>query len=241
MPGTYRCPAEIELYYLQSRYYNPVVDRFVNADEVSLLGYSNDILFPNMLVYCKNAPINDVDFAGNISLSGVLSTIKGFINKLINKIWNYVLSLFQWNKARRTISVATTVISIAIDAIIASITNALIYKGLKAGMKLLLKSNKIRSSYVNGMLNFFLNNSLGKKLLWLIYKIGLSIAGKSGAIGTVTSGVFKGYINSMWTFKSKLLQRASSLISALSSVGGLIALFLDFGDKSWDDWITIRY
>ncbi len=70
--------------------------------------------------------------------------------------------------------------------------------------------------------------------------MGLSIAGKAGALGTVTSGLFRSYIDSMWSFKSKLLQRAYSLISALSSVGGIIALFLDLGDKKWDDWVTIR-
>ena len=32
MPGTYRCPAETGFYYLQSRYYNPEVGRFISSD-----------------------------------------------------------------------------------------------------------------------------------------------------------------------------------------------------------------
>ena len=205
---------EIGMYYLQSRYYNPIVGRFVNSDNVEYVSFSNDVLQHNLLSYCLNDPINEQDSCGNISLSGVISSIKGFIGKLINKIWNHILSLFRWNKRNRTISVGTSAISTLIDALIAGITNAWIYRGLKTGMKLLLRSNRIRSSFVKGMLDFFLNNSLGKKLLWLIYKIGLSIAGKASVIGTITSGVFRSYIDSM---------------------------FLDMGDRKWDDWVTIRY
>ena len=232
---------ETNLYYLQSRYYDPVVGRFVNGDEAEFAAFSNDVLQHNLLCYCFNNPVNEDDCSGNISLSGVISSIKGFIGKLINKIWNHILGLFKWNKSKRTISISTSAISTAIDALIAAITNALIYRGLKTGMKLLLKSNKIRTSFVKGMLDFFLNNFWGKKLLWLIYKIGLSIAEKATLIGTVASGVFRSYIDSMWSFKSRLLQRTYSLISALSSVGGIVALFLDFGDKKWDDWVTIKY
>ena len=229
------------MYYLQSRYYNPTVGRFVNCDNVEYVSFSNDALQHNLFSYCLNDPVNEQDSSGNISLSGVISSIKGFIGRLINKIWNHILSLFIWNRSKRTISVGTSAISTVIDALIAGITNAWIYRGLKTGMKLLLRSNRIRSSFVKGMLDFFLNNSLGKKLLWLIYKIGLSIAGKASVIGTVASGVFRSYIDSMWSFKNRLLQRAYSFISALSSVGGIVALFLDMGDKRWDDWVTIRY
>ena len=44
---------ETELYYLRSRYYNPTIERFVNADTrmggISLMG-------KNMYVYCSNSP-----------------------------------------------------------------------------------------------------------------------------------------------------------------------------------------
>ena len=237
----YYLDREIGMYYLQSRYYDPKISRYLTADLPDCVTLSNDVLQHNLFAYCLNNPVNEEDSAGNISLSSIISSIKGFIGKLINQIWNHILSLFNWERKKRKISIGTSAISIAIDAIIAGITNAWIYRGLKTGMKLLLKSNKIRSSFVKGMLDFFLNNSLGKKLLWLIYRIGLSIAGKATTLGTISSGVFRSYIDSMWSFKNCLLQRAYSLISALSSVGGIVALFLDFGDKNWDDWVTIKY
>ena len=44
---------ETELYYLRSRYYNPVVGRFVNAD--TQMGWTS-LMGKNMYLYCMNAP-----------------------------------------------------------------------------------------------------------------------------------------------------------------------------------------
>ncbi len=57
---------ETGFYYLQSRYYDPVICRFINADEYSdtddgLLGF-------NMFAYCMNNPINRSDPNGSWSL-----------------------------------------------------------------------------------------------------------------------------------------------------------------------------
>ena len=46
---------ETGLYYLQSRYYDPVTRRFINADE--LLSTGTGVLGYNMFSYCNNAPI----------------------------------------------------------------------------------------------------------------------------------------------------------------------------------------
>ena len=46
---------EYGLYYLQSRYYNPEVGRFLNADAFAATGQG--ILGNNMLSYCQNNPI----------------------------------------------------------------------------------------------------------------------------------------------------------------------------------------
>ena len=55
----YYFDAEIGLYYLQSRYYDPVVGRFVNADEATLAGTTL-----NIFVYCNNAPVVMTDSQG---------------------------------------------------------------------------------------------------------------------------------------------------------------------------------
>jgi RHS repeat-associated protein len=53
---------ETGLYYLRSRYYNPVWGRFVNAD--SLLGKKGNVLSHNIFLYCKNNPIVFSDTSG---------------------------------------------------------------------------------------------------------------------------------------------------------------------------------
>ena len=53
---------ETELYYLQSRYYNPEMGRFINADGFASTG--QDIIGNNMFAYCGNNPISYSDYSG---------------------------------------------------------------------------------------------------------------------------------------------------------------------------------
>ena len=53
---------ETQLYYLMSRYYDPVTHRFLNADGYFKTG--DDLLDTNMNVYCKNNPVNCFDPTG---------------------------------------------------------------------------------------------------------------------------------------------------------------------------------
>ena len=56
----YYYDTETGLYYLQSRYYDPVVKRFVNADGL----IESDSLVPNLFAYCGNNPVNYNDSSG---------------------------------------------------------------------------------------------------------------------------------------------------------------------------------
>ena len=53
---------ETGLYYLQSRYYNPEIGRFINADSFASTGQG--ILGYNMFAYCGNNPVNREDSTG---------------------------------------------------------------------------------------------------------------------------------------------------------------------------------
>jgi len=55
---------ETGLYYLQSRYYDPEVGRFINADS-AISGPGGDLLGYNMFAYCFNNPANAFDDNGN--------------------------------------------------------------------------------------------------------------------------------------------------------------------------------
>ena len=60
---------ESGLYYLQSRYYNPELGRFINADSVDYLGAGNNLISYNLFVYCGNNPVMGYDPLGRGSMS----------------------------------------------------------------------------------------------------------------------------------------------------------------------------
>lgn len=59
---SYYYDTETNLYYLNSRYYNPVWGRFINAD--GIVGANQDILSYNLYAYCSNNPVNCSDPKG---------------------------------------------------------------------------------------------------------------------------------------------------------------------------------
>ena len=65
-PLRYRCyvyDEETGMYYLGSRYYNPVMGRFINADVYILTG--KNIFGSNLFAYCENNPVNHLDPTGH--------------------------------------------------------------------------------------------------------------------------------------------------------------------------------
>lgn len=67
---------ETNLYYLNSRYYDPETGRFVNADDISILSESKDIFNGlNVYIYCGNNPINYFDPSGKFLLSILLGLL----------------------------------------------------------------------------------------------------------------------------------------------------------------------
>jgi RHS repeat-associated protein len=62
---SYKYDSEINMYYLNSRYYNPEIGRFINAD--GLLGEIGNIQSTNMYAYCANNPVMYLDPSGFIS------------------------------------------------------------------------------------------------------------------------------------------------------------------------------
>ncbi|MBQ7916947.1 MAG: RHS repeat-associated core domain-containing protein, partial [Firmicutes bacterium] len=55
---------ETGLYYLKSRYYDPEIGRFINADDVDLLGANGDFTSLNLFAYCGNNPVIRSDESG---------------------------------------------------------------------------------------------------------------------------------------------------------------------------------
>ncbi len=69
----YYYDSETGLYYLQSRYYNPQVGRFLNADGFVTTGQG--VLSYNMFAYCQNNPVMFSDPSGEITLITLLGCV----------------------------------------------------------------------------------------------------------------------------------------------------------------------
>ena len=91
---------ETGLYYLLSRYYNPDLGRFINADSIEWLGTNERIIETNIFVYCKNDCVNlsdEVGFGGIDTLLSVLNSSIDILAKIIDMIGN------SYNKERKAL------------------------------------------------------------------------------------------------------------------------------------------
>lgn len=66
--GYYR-DNETGFYYLQSRYYDAEIGRFINADDVKCLGNSGTVWGYNLYTYCEANPVNSVDPQGTVAIT----------------------------------------------------------------------------------------------------------------------------------------------------------------------------
>lgn len=81
----YYYDTETGFYYLQSRYYDPAICRFVNADSYSSTGQG--ILGCNMFSYCNNCPITRDDPKGEF-FGAICGAVGGFVGGLVGAVIN---------------------------------------------------------------------------------------------------------------------------------------------------------
>ena len=86
---SYYYDTEIGMYYLQSRCYDPIVGRFINADSIESGNLRNETFFNNLFAYCENDAVNNRDENGNVSWRQVTSFLEGFV-KVIKKIVDWL-------------------------------------------------------------------------------------------------------------------------------------------------------
>ncbi len=70
---SYYFDTETGWYYLQSRYYNPSIGRFISSD--GLLGKTESVSSQNTFAYCENNPIMRIDPTGELWITIVVVTL----------------------------------------------------------------------------------------------------------------------------------------------------------------------
>lgn len=103
---------ETGFYYLQSRYYDPQIRRFINADDPGMLGASNTFLSYNLYGYCENNPVNYFDIIGYAKIN-----IK-WVGFAIDAMLIIIPALYAMSKSLKTISKSFSAINKIGEAII---------------------------------------------------------------------------------------------------------------------------
>ena len=82
------------LYYLQSRYYDPTIGRFINADTYTTTD-TDGLLSTNMFAYCENNPVNRSDPTGTIShlvVGAAVGAVAGLAGQLVSDLTTSLFS-----------------------------------------------------------------------------------------------------------------------------------------------------
>jgi len=171
----YRYDNETGLYYLNSRYYDPEVGRFINADGYVATGQG--IQGNNMFSYCGNNPVNRADPSGMF-----WKEIGSFFKSVGSAIANFAKSTFGAG--------ATTVHQVAPppNQIIPDPSPITVKSGTKTSTTTSLKGNSSKpiSVYAEGRSDNYLLSSAGLKInvssFTLDASLGLDNIGISGSV-----------------------------------------------------------
>ncbi|MBQ3136897.1 MAG: hypothetical protein IJB74_05370 [Clostridia bacterium] len=72
---SYYYDGDIKMYYLQSRYYDAEVGRFVNCDDVNYIGVTESEISYNPFAYCENNPLKYIDKFGRAKYYATIKTL----------------------------------------------------------------------------------------------------------------------------------------------------------------------
>ena len=157
--------SDTNLYYLQSRYYDAEVGRFINADDVSVLSVELCSIFEdNLYIYCNSNPVNNSDPNGYIA-QAILGAATGLLVSALLYYVEYKLGMRKWSWWSFSIIVAmNAVMGAVVTSSVGSKLTDLLKLSSKASRK--LGATGIGLKYLRflaGGMKFFIN-AVVKKL-----------------------------------------------------------------------------
>ena len=111
---------ETGFYYVSSRYYDPAIGRFINADDTDLLGANGDVASLNLFAYCGNNPVIREDKGGEFWNVVIGAVVGGVVSGAIAAATSYAKTgKVDWG-------------SVAINAAVGAVGGAVAATGLGA-------------------------------------------------------------------------------------------------------------
>ena len=235
----YYYDTETGLYYLNSRYYDPSIGRFINADDISYI-QPTDINGLNLYAYCGNNPVMYTDPNGQSFLVFLFGALIGFsVSFAISAGTQAVFNGGQVNWGTALIDGLFGAISGALWMVpgLGPIATGLINAGLTAANGLIttgiendwqfsamdfvsIAFSSLLSGVVSGMTrNQFLKTG-GRQILNKTHKF----------VGNVSKRIVTGYYNNGVNVFSK------SFKSAFGQMWGQV-MNLNFGKGFYKDWL----
>ena len=180
--GMYESPTETGLYYLMSRYYDPEMGRFINAD--ILISTGQGLIGNNTYCYCNNSPLSRKDDGGKtpdtvfdiISLGASIVEVVanpadpwswiGLVGDIVDVAVPFVGGLGEATKALKTLSKTLDIGDDIADATI--LTNKTLEVVKESAEKLNKGVNSVYVSFKDGLLEYvgITNNFLRRKNEW---------------------------------------------------------------------------
>ncbi len=198
---SYYYDSDIEMYYLQSRYYDPEVCRFINSDDVNFIGAMGTVGSYNAFAYCENNPVNGWDPNGRLVLNA------NWFAFALDVLFTATASWFKWGYD--------------------IVGSALEYYARKKGFKLFYQ--KLMYGVVPKVKGLFSSGfTLIRKVIWRTAgNVSGNLIGSFLTSGiTKISNFFIG-LSKNNKFKTQM-RNAIYLAGRMTSLGSLITLVLDW-------------
>ena len=137
----YYYDSELNMYYLQSRYYDPVMKRMICADDEIFIGATNSLLSHNLFTYCENSPVNMVDSNGHAAINVIFAVVGGIAGW---KLGDYVAKKLGYYSGKKYWAIRTgvTVGGVAIGWFSARLMTRILANYLRSNPSVVFKFSK---------------------------------------------------------------------------------------------------
>ena len=214
---------ETGLYYVSSRYYDPVIGRFVSPDNVNLLGANGDFASMNLFAYCGNNPVARKDESGylwtNILIGAGIGAIAGVVGQVLSDVvtstLNGKVTISNWQTYTGAIiggAAGGAALAVTGNMNVANTVTGAVTTGVGMSLEKLTIKNYNKSwteigantladgaiSYGLGKLPGFKGKTAGRNSWSAVYKSGLTKLRNGTAARMSTKVIAKGFGSSVF-------------------------------------------